>query len=96
MPPYYDVNERTVARTAEVFYDYDREMDDIDQIFEERWHEYLEWDGTGDFPFLTLMWKRRTGEEFDEEALEKEQEEKIDSEDYFSITPLQNPQWYSL
>jgi hypothetical protein len=49
-----DVTERMVARTAEVNYDYDREIDDTDQIFEERWHEYLEWDGTGEFPFLTL------------------------------------------
>lgn len=49
-----DVNERTVARTAEVFYDHDQWVDDYERIFEERWHEYLEWDGTGEFPLWTL------------------------------------------
>jgi hypothetical protein len=36
------------------------------------------------------------GEVFDDEALERDQEEKIDPEDYFSVMPLENPQWYSL
>jgi hypothetical protein len=91
-----DVSKRMVARTADVFYDHDRRMDGTDRILEERWHEYLDWDGTGVFPFWTLIWKRRIGEMFDEEAFEREQEEKIDMEDYFSVTPLENPQWYSL
>jgi hypothetical protein len=91
-----DVNERSVARTADVFYDYDRQFDDTERILEERWHEYLDWDGKGEFPFWTLVWKRRIGEKFDEEAFEREQEEKIDMEDYFSVTRLENPQWYSL
>jgi hypothetical protein len=90
-----DVNERTVTRTAEVFYDFDRENDEAERIGRERWHGCLGWAGTGAFLLRMLSRKRRKGEEFDEEALEKEQEQ-IDSEDYFSVTPLEKPRWYSL
>jgi hypothetical protein len=91
------VDERTVSRVASIWCDYEQEIEDVERILQERWQEYLGWDGTGKFPFGKLYWKRNVlGEEYDDEATEREIEAKIDRESYFSVTPLETPQRYSL